>query len=65
LHRWFGIQAVGENPVAARYAGFRVTRVILLTAAVSGALADLGAVGEVAGPHFQAALLTPFRKEKR
>jgi ABC-type uncharacterized transport system permease subunit len=49
----FAIQAVGENPVAARYAGFSVTRVILLTAAISGALAGLAGVGEVAGLHFQ------------
>ena len=49
----FGIQAVGENPVAARYAGFNITRVIMITAAVSGALAGLAGVGEVAGLHFQ------------
>ena len=49
----FGIQAVGENPVAARYAGFSVTRVILITAAISGSLAGLAGVGEVAGLHFQ------------
>ena len=49
----FAIQAVGENAVAARYAGFGVGGVILTTAAVSGALAGLAGVGEVAGLHFQ------------
>jgi simple sugar transport system permease protein len=49
----FGIQAVGENPVASRYAGFKVARVILITAAISGALAGLAGVSEVAGIHFQ------------
>ena len=49
----FGIQAVGENRVAARYAGFSVPAVILTTAAVSGGLAGLAGVGEVAGLHFQ------------
>ncbi|BBO83862.1 ABC transporter permease [Desulfosarcina ovata subsp. sediminis] len=49
----FGIQAVGENSVAARYAGFSVTGILLTTAAVSGALAGLAGVGEVAGLHFQ------------
>jgi simple sugar transport system permease protein len=49
----FEIDAVGENPKAARYAGIDITAVILLTAAVSGALAGLAGVGEVAGIHFQ------------
>jgi len=49
----FEIDAVGENPKAARYAGIDIAAVILLTAAVSGALAGLAGVGEVAGIHFQ------------
>ena len=49
----FAIRAVGENPVAARYAGMNITRVILATAMISGALAGLAGVGEVAGIHFQ------------
>jgi len=49
----FEIDAVGENPNAARYAGIRIAAVTLLTAAVSGALAGLAGVGEVAGIHFQ------------
>ena len=49
----FGIQAVGENPKAARYAGIRIATVVVVTAVVSGALAGLAGVGEVAGLHFQ------------
>ena len=49
----FAVTAVGENPGAAAYAGIPVTRVILASAAVSGALAGLAGVGEVAGLHFQ------------
>ncbi len=49
----FAIQAVGENPKAARYAGIRIATVVVVTAVVSGALAGLAGVGEVAGLHFQ------------
>jgi simple sugar transport system permease protein len=49
----FEIDAVGENPNAARYAGINIAAVTLLTAGVSGALAGLAGVGEVAGIHFQ------------
>jgi simple sugar transport system permease protein len=49
----FRIKAVGENPVAANYAGIRTGRVILAAAAVSGALAGLAGAGEVGGVHFQ------------
>ena len=49
----FSIRAVGENPVAARYAGISTGAVILMTAILSGALAGLAGVGEVAGLHFQ------------
>ena len=49
----FAIRAVGENPVAARYGGFNIAAVIVATAAISGALAGLAGVGEVAGIHFQ------------
>jgi simple sugar transport system permease protein len=49
----FEIDAVGENPNAARYAGIHLAAVTLFTAAVSGALAGLAGVGEVAGIHFQ------------
>jgi len=49
----FAIRAVGENARAAAHAGLPVNRVVLLTALLSGALAGLAGVGEVAGLHFQ------------
>lgn len=49
----FRIKAVGENPVAAAYAGIRTHRVILAAAAISGALAGLAGAGEVGGVHYQ------------
>lgn len=49
----FAIRAVGENQVAAGYAGFPVGRVLLATAALSGAMAGLAGAGEVGGLHFQ------------
>ncbi|PWV63110.1 ABC transporter permease [Plasticicumulans acidivorans] len=47
----FGLamRAVGANARAARFAGLPVKRVMLATAALSGALAGLAGVGEVAG----------------
>ena len=45
----FELRAVGENPHAARHAGISVTRTMLWAAAISGALAGLAGVGEVAG----------------
>ncbi|NIR32412.1 MAG: ABC transporter permease [Gammaproteobacteria bacterium] len=49
----FAIRAVGENPRAAAHGGIFVNRVVLGTALISGALAGLAGVGEVAGLHFQ------------
>jgi simple sugar transport system permease protein len=49
----FAIRAVGENARAAAHAGVPVARVVFLTAAISGGLAGLAGVGEVAGLHFQ------------
>jgi ABC-type uncharacterized transport system permease subunit len=49
----FSIRAVGENPAAARYAGMPVGRVILIAALISGALAGLAGVGEIAGVRFR------------
>ncbi|MDH3690304.1 MAG: ABC transporter permease [Gammaproteobacteria bacterium] len=49
----FAIRAVGENARAAGHAGLSVGRVVLYTAILSGALAGLAGVGEVAGLHFQ------------
>lgn len=49
----FSIRAVGENARAAAHAGVPVGRVVFLTAVLSGGLAGLAGVGEVAGLHFQ------------
>ncbi len=49
----FAIRAVGENPRAAAHGGIAIGRVVLLTACVSGGLAGLAGVGEVAALHFQ------------
>lgn len=45
----FKVRAVGENPAAARHAGISVTRTMMSAALISGALAGLAGVGEVAG----------------
>jgi simple sugar transport system permease protein len=45
----FEIRAVGENQHAARFAGIRVGRVLVRAGLISGALAGLAGVGEVAG----------------
>lgn len=45
----FELRAVGANPAAARFAGMNVGTVMLRTALISGALAGLAGVGEVAG----------------
>ncbi|SLN10707.1 ABC transporter permease [Oceanibacterium hippocampi] len=48
--RWgFEIRAVGLNPEASRFAGLPMNRVILRTALISGGLAGLAGVTEVAG----------------
>lgn len=54
LHRTrFGLElrAVGLGPEAARFSGVRVARVVLICALVSGGVAGLAGVGEVAGIH--------------
>ncbi len=45
----FQLRAVGENPHAARHAGISVSGTMLKAAAISGALAGLAGVSEVAG----------------
>ena len=45
----FAIRAVGENPAAARHAGLGVTRTLIGTGLLSGALAGLAGAAEVAG----------------
>ncbi len=45
----YQIEAVGHNPIAARYAGISVERTILLVMALAGGLAGLAGSGEVMG----------------
>ncbi|GFE48645.1 ABC transporter permease [Roseobacter cerasinus] len=45
----FKLRAVGENTAAARHAGINVRRSLFVVAAISGALAGLAGVSEVAG----------------
>jgi simple sugar transport system permease protein len=46
----FEIRVVGAAPKAARFAGFNANQLVLFTFAVSGALAGLAGIIEVAGP---------------
>ena len=46
----FEIRVVGAAPRAARFGGFKSNQLILLTFAISGALAGLAGIIEVAGP---------------
>jgi simple sugar transport system permease protein len=50
----FGLRmrAVGMSPQAARFAGIKVERTLLISALVSGGIAGLAGVNEVAGIHF-------------
>ena len=45
----FEIRSVGLNPEAARYAGISVSRIVILTMAISGMLAALGGAIETQG----------------
>ncbi len=47
----YEIRVTGENPLAARYAGIDARRIILFVMLISGGLAGLAGVGEVAGVH--------------
>jgi simple sugar transport system permease protein len=47
----YEIRVTGENPQAARYAGISHFKVVLLVMLISGGLAGLAGVGEVAGIH--------------
>ncbi|MBV6394915.1 MAG: hypothetical protein HFACDABA_00486 [Anaerolineales bacterium] len=48
--RWgYEIRLIGDNPRAAKYAGINIVRNTILVMALSGALAGLGGVSEVAG----------------
>lgn len=46
----FQIRVIGLTPLAAGYAGFKEKRIIWLTLLISGGLAGLAGVNEVAGP---------------
>ena len=51
----FEIRTVGANPNAARYGGIKITRITVLTMAISGGLAGLAGSNEVLGlNHFLA-----------
>ncbi len=45
----YEIRTVGQNPEAARYAGINVPKVVIVTLAISGALAGLMATNEILG----------------
>ena len=45
----FEIRMVGANPNAARYGGIKIGRILVLTMAISGALAGMAGVGELLG----------------
>lgn len=45
----YQIETVGQNPIAARYAGISVERTIMLVMALAGGLAGLAGSGEVLG----------------
>lgn len=47
----YEVRVIGENPDAAKYAGIDFKRTTLLIMAVSGGMAGLAGVGEVAGIH--------------
>ena len=47
--RGFEIRTVGANPRAARYAGIRITNTVVLTMALSGALAGLAGANQILG----------------
>ena len=50
--KWgYQIRVTGENPVAARYAGMSYLKTVFLVMVLSGGLAGLAGVGEVAGIH--------------
>ncbi len=52
--KWgYEIRVTGENPSAARYAGMSYLKTLILVMIISGGLAGLAGVGEVAGIHFR------------
>jgi simple sugar transport system permease protein len=52
--KWgYRIRVIGKGPVAAQYAHMKVNREVILVMAVSGALAGLAGMSEVAGIHLR------------
>jgi general nucleoside transport system permease protein len=47
----YEVRVIGENPDAAKYAGIDFTRTTLLIMSISGGMAGMAGVGEVAGIH--------------
>ena len=48
--RWgYEVRLIGDNPIAAKYAGINISRNIVLAMFISGALAGLGGMSEVTG----------------
>jgi hypothetical protein len=47
----YEVRVIGENPDAAKYAGIDFTRTTVLIMIISGGMAGLAGVGEVAGIH--------------
>lgn len=47
----YEIKVIGENIEAAKYAGLNISKIIIITLLLSGGLAGLAGVGEVAGIH--------------
>lgn len=47
----YEIRAIGLNPIAAKFKGINVSKVIVITMLISGGIAGLAGVGEVVGLH--------------
>ena len=54
----YKVRAVGANPLAAKHAGINVTSTVFVAMVVSGGIAGLAGMGEIAGLHYR--LLTSF-----
>lgn len=49
----FNIRATGANPKASNFLGIDIKKTILITSIISGGIAGLAGVGEVAGLHYR------------
>lgn len=49
----FSIRATGANPKASNFLGIDIKKTILLTSIISGGIAGLAGVGEIAGLHYR------------